>query len=128
MTHNEFVEEYYNIAKRALAFCKKARKEGLLSLEDDLDKEKINNRDIFEYGMTLAIDGYDQDYIETLLSNIIKQENDDCKRSIKNIQMRAVLMMQAGVNHRLMYHMLNSYTNLTLKEDEMKVLMEDLYE
>jgi flagellar motor component MotA len=67
MTHDEFVKNYYEIAKHALAFNKKAIKEGLLALEDQLDTEKINNRDIFEYGMQFVIDGIDLQTIDGIL-------------------------------------------------------------
>ena len=117
MTHEEFIEKYNAIAGRALAFNEKARREGMLSLEDDLDKEKVNNRDIFEYGMLIAIDGTDRDDIEFILSNIIEQEKDENLRRLKTIQKVAVLGIQSGINPRILFLLLNSLTGIPLNED-----------
>jgi flagellar motor component MotA len=120
MTRDEFVNNYTEIAKRALKYCEKARKEGLLSLEDDFDKAKINARDIFEYGMSFVVDGVDYELIEEILANIIKQEKDEDMIILKNIQKDAVLMIQAGTNPRLLCALLNSHTDITLQEDEIQ--------
>jgi flagellar motor component MotA len=118
VTQDEFIKEYYTIAGRALAFAKKARREGLLALEEEFDQEKINDRDIFEYGMRFVVDGTDKAIIEKILSNIIKQEKEENMHTLKTIQKEAVLMVQEGSNPRLLYALLNSYTGITLKEDE----------
>jgi flagellar motor component MotA len=57
MTHEEFVKKYIEFAARALKLSEKARREGLLALEEESDQEKIDNRDIFEYGLRFVIDG-----------------------------------------------------------------------
>jgi flagellar motor component MotA len=125
MTRDEFVDKYTEIAKRALKYSEKARREGLLSLEDDLDQAKINARDIFEYGMRLVIDGVDYELIEEILANIIKQEKDEDIIILKTIQKDAVLTIQAGTNPRLLCALLNSHTDITLQEDEITKTMED---
>jgi flagellar motor component MotA len=118
MNRDEFVKRYYEIAKRALAFSEKARKKGLLALEEESDQEKVNNRDIFEYGLRFVVDGTDAQIIEGILSNIIEQEKDESLKTLKNIQKEAVLQIQAGSNPRLLQAMLNSFTDLSLNEDE----------
>jgi flagellar motor component MotA len=118
MTRDEFVDKYTEIAKRALKYAEKARREGLLVLEDDLDQTKINARDIFEYGMRFVIDGVDSELIEGILTNIISQEKDEDMIRLKNIQKDAVLMIQAGSNPRWLCVVLNSHTDITLQEDE----------
>jgi len=125
MTHDEFVKNYYEIAKHALAFNKKAIKEGLLALEDQLDSEKINDRDIFEYGMQFVIDGHDQEIINPILSNIINQEKDEYMRILKNIQKEAVFSMQAGENPKILYQKMNSLTDINFKDDEMRKLLDE---
>jgi len=125
MTHDEFVKNYYEIAKRALAFNKKAIKEGLLALEDQLDTEKINNRDIFEYGMQFVIDGIDLPIIDEILSNIINQEKDEYNLILKNIQKEAVLSMQEGENTKILYQKMNSHTDIKLKDDEMRKILDE---
>jgi flagellar motor component MotA len=118
MTRDEFVTQYTYIAERALRYAKKARREGLLALEDELDREKIDERDIFEYGLQFVVDGTSAELIETILSNLIKQEKDEDIALLKTIQKQAVLMVQDGSNPGLLYAVLNSYTDLTLKKDE----------
>jgi flagellar motor component MotA len=74
MNRTEFVEKYQNIVKKVLQCSNKSRREGLLSLEDDLlDNEKADARDILEYGLRFVIDGIDPEIINEILSNIINQ-------------------------------------------------------
>jgi len=89
-------------------------------LEDETDREKIDDRDVFEYGIRFVIDGTDQEFIDKLLSNIINQEKDENMRTLKIIQKEAVLRIQEGMNPRQLYALLNSYTDLSLREDETK--------
>jgi flagellar motor component MotA len=127
MNREEFNEKYYAIAERALGFAAKARREGLLALEDEIDQEKENGRDIFEYGLRFVVDGYDAAIIGEILSNIINQEKDEQLRLLMTIQREAVLSIQTGLNARGMYALLNSHTGLSLLEDKMKEKMEELY-
>jgi flagellar motor component MotA len=125
MNHDEFVKKYYEIAGRALAFSEKARREGLLAVEDDLDPKKINDRDIFEYGLRFVVDGVDAYLISELLSNIIEQEKDETMKTLKEIQKNAVLSIQAGEHPRIIYAKLNSLTDIPLDKDEIRKSVED---
>jgi len=118
MNRDEFLKQYNDITSRALAFSEKARRGGLLEVEDDIDMEKADNRDIFEYGMRFVVDGTDTDLIRGILSNIIAQEKDENAHILKTIQQEVVLSIQAGDNPRILLYKLNSFTDLTLKEDE----------
>jgi flagellar motor component MotA len=118
MTHDEFVNKYTEIAGRALRYCEKSRRQGLLALEEETDQEKIDERDIFEYGLRFVIDGTDAKIVEKILSNIIKQEKDEDMAVLKNIQKEAVLGIQAGDSPGLLYAVLNSCTDITIKDDE----------
>jgi flagellar motor component MotA len=120
MNRDEFVKKYYDIARRAMEFSEKARREGLLALEGMFDHKKINDRDIFEYGIRFVIDGTDQGFIDKLLSNIVEQEKDENMRTLKTIQKEAVLRIQDGMNPRQLFALLNSYTDISLREDELK--------
>ena len=120
MNRDEFVKEYYGIARRAMEFSEKARREGLLALEEKFDHEKINNRDVFEYGIRFVIDGTDQGLVDKILSNIVNQEKDENMRTLKTIQKEAVLRIQDGMNPRQLFALINSYTDISLREDEMK--------
>ena len=118
MTQDEFSTEYYSIAERAITFSEKSRREGFLAMEEELNVEKADNRDIFEYGIRLVVDGWDSVIIEKILSNIIQQEKDEDLRRLKAMQKEAVLLVQVGVNTRVLCLALNSYAKLTLKEDK----------
>ena len=126
MNKAEFVEEYENIVKKALQCSNKARREGLLSLEDSLlDHEKANTRDIFEYGMRFVVDGLDAEIVYEILSNIINLEKDEQLRTLKNIQKKAVMGIQCGLNPRILYAILNSLTDMSLNEDKMHKLLDE---
>ena len=118
MNRIEFVEQYNSIVGKAMEYANKARREGLLALEEGLEKEKIEGRDIFDYGLRFVIDGTDASYISEILSNLINQEKDEQLRTLMNIQKRAVLSIQAGDNPRLIYPLLNSFTDIPLNEDK----------
>jgi chemotaxis protein MotA len=103
MPRDEFIKKYTDIVCHALHCHKKARTEGLLALEEELDQEKIDARDIFEYGLQFVVDGTEGEIIDKILSNIIKQEKDEDMRTLKTIQKEAVLMIQGGYNPRIFY-------------------------
>jgi flagellar motor component MotA len=117
MTNIEFENRYFDIAYRALECVKNCRKEGLLALEEAIDHEKKNERDIFEYGLQFVLDGVDHELIDKILSNIIQQEKDKDMYTLKMIQKEAVLSIQEGTNSYMMCALLNSYTDLTLTKD-----------
>ena len=128
MNRDEFVKRYYEVAKRALVLANKAWKVGLLELEDDIDLEKMEERDIFEYGLRFVVDGTDKDIIDRILSNIIRHEKDEYMIMLKNIQKEAVLTLSEGCNDRIMYTRLNSLTDISLKDDEVRMFLENLGE
>jgi flagellar motor component MotA len=124
MNRNDFVKMYENIVLRALYCSKKEHREGILALEEEIIEEKVEERDMFEYGLHFVIDGIDKKIIEKILSNIIKQETDEQMKIIKTIQKEAVLMLEEGLHPILLYALLNSYTDIALKDDEMKKIIE----
>ena len=123
MNRTEFVEQYAVLMKQVLALAEKARREGLLSLNSNCDPEKVSERSILEYGLSFVIDGTDASLIEKILSNIIAQEKDEYTRIYKTIQKEAVLEIQQGLNPRMLYFILNSLTDISLKDDEAYINM-----
>lgn len=117
MTKEEFVKAYIEFLDIALALEEKALREGLLSLEENLDEEKANARDIFHYGLRYVIDGTDTLIIEKILTNIVEQEKDEYLRKFKNIQKEAVIGIQLGFNPQIFYSLLNSYTDFAYKSE-----------
>jgi flagellar motor component MotA len=102
--------------KKAFAFSDKARREGLLALEDMCGKEIIEkfnnfqniellflteNPDVFEAGILLAVDRYKPEYIDEMLGRVIERENDPVKKNFLNAQKAAALSICAGDNSRI---------------------------
>ena len=125
MTRDEFEIAFYQVLERSFKVSEIARRKGLLAVEDVLDSEKISNRDIFEYGMQFVIDGTDSEFVDKLLSNIIKQEKDEDKALLMLMQKEAVLTIQYGTNTRLLMLLLNSYTNIPLCASKMQEYLGD---
>jgi flagellar motor component MotA len=123
MTYNSFVNSYNKVIERAMECSEKARCEGLLALEDIIDKEKVKDRDIFEYGLHFVIMGTAYDMIDKILSNIIEQEKDKYARRLKMIQKEAALKIQEGLNPSMIYALLNSYSPITIGEDKNNCLI-----
>ena len=125
MNRDEFIEAFYHVLERTIDLSMKARREGLLALEDMLDIEKADNRDIFEYGLRFVIDGTDREIIYDILFNIINQEKNENIRLIKKIQLEAILSMQAGDNPRITAYKLNSFTEIPLGDSRFQKLLEN---
>jgi hypothetical protein len=125
MERSEFEKAYLAIVRTAVENINVARTMGLLVLEERIDEEKAEQRDIFHYGMRFMVDGTNATFIDKLLSNIINQETDEDVKLLKNIQKEAVLRIQDGTSLRLFVSMLNSYVDNTLAQATWKDLEKD---
>jgi len=128
MTRDEFIKNYEDLARKAIGMSDKSRREGLLALENIIDPEKVKERDIFEYGIRFVVDGVDSAIINNILTNIIAQEKDEYTRKFKEIQKEAVLQIQSGVNYRILFAVINSFTDLSHTDETIKIFTEDLKE
>jgi len=115
MKREEFVQSYNQLMDWAAGMNTKARREGLLSLEGEL--ENIDD-EFLKRGMRLAVDGIAPEFIEKILSNLTAQEKDEYARIIKTMQKEAVMMIQGGIETLLMLNVLNSYTDIPFNIDE----------
>jgi flagellar motor component MotA len=111
--------------KRTLHYSEKARREGLLSLENFIDSDKVRNRDIFDYGLRFIVDGTEAELVDKTLSNIIKQEKDEQAVLLKTMQKEAVLGIQEGMNTRVLYYLLNSYTDMPVSDEEPEKIIKE---
>jgi flagellar motor component MotA len=129
MTRDEFIAEYYKVSARATYLSKKARSEGLLAIEDEIDSDRENQRDILEYGFRFMVDGTDASIIRDLLENVIRQEEDKYARRLMELKKEAVLSIQTGENPRITAFKLNSLTDLALMDDPIirKIIDEEDY-
>jgi predicted Zn-dependent peptidase len=114
MNENAFMEEYNAIFERALLFSLLSRSMGLASLNNSLNKEKYNERDIFEYGMRLVMDGRTPELIDKIVTNIINLETDTERKILKTIQKDAVLSIQQNVSPEELAWIMNSYVPIKL--------------
>jgi len=105
----KFTECLADIIKRAYQFTRKRKIEGLPVLENDLDANKLAQKDIFEFGIRLAADGVNSEYIEKILSNMIEQEKDEKIIRLKKMQKEAVLCIRDGITAYLLLNRLMSY-------------------
>jgi flagellar motor component MotA len=115
MDNNDFVKEYNALVERVLLLTEKAVCDGLLSIEEMIDEEKFIKRDIFEYGLTLVLDGCGCEFIDKLLTNIVELETDENKKLFKKIQKEAVLEIQMGTNPKTILLILSSYVNIDVE-------------
>ena len=99
----EFMERLVQIVQKTCIWYEKARLEGLLALADELDHKNVQSRDVFEYGIVLAIFRIDPEYINMILSNIIACEKNNDIRILKTIQKESVLSIQAGDAFQALY-------------------------
>jgi flagellar motor component MotA len=114
MNEKDFMEEYNAIFERSLIFSIISCFMGLVSLENLLDKEKYNQRDIFEYGMRLIMNGKGPELTDKIFTNLINLETDKEKKTLKNIQRDAVLAIQNGIPPEDLMCIMNSYVNIDL--------------
>jgi flagellar motor component MotA len=127
MTRDEFITEYHSVSAGALQLSKKARREGLLALEEMINHEKVKQRDILEFGLRFVVDGTDASVIRDILESIIDQEDDKYARKLMIIKEETVLSVQAGDNTRILAYKLNSFTSLSLEDDPImrEIMKED---
>ena len=125
MNYDEFIEAYFNLFGLALSVSEKARREGLLALEETLDSGRASNREIFEYGMQFVVDGTDAAIIDKILSRIISHEKDTYKALLKAIEKEAVLSIQAGDNPRILIHLMGSYVDIPFSDPRYEKILHD---
>ena len=118
MTRSKFIGKVAEIIRLSIAFSEKARREGLLAMEDELeDMDSEFDSGAFKQGLRFAVDGVDARIIDEYLSNKVAFEKDNYIRICKTIIKRAVLGIQAGENIRSLFYVLCSYAGLSMKEE-----------
>jgi len=105
--YEDFKKEFNRILERTRFISDKTLKEGMLCLDDYIDAEKLNQRDIMELGLKLTCNGMDALVIDRILSNIINLETNKKKIVLKTVQKNAVLAIHAGYDAKTIEMLLN---------------------
>ena len=124
MTYDEFRKEFFTFFKWAMASSEKARREGLLAIEEELEQIRPSKLGMVKTGMQLVVDGTDAGIIDKILSNMINQEKDEYAKTLQQIQKEAVLSIQNGDNPRITALLMNSYTDISLDDPEFKAIFQ----
>jgi flagellar motor component MotA len=114
MNEKDFMKEYDTIFERTIIFSIISGSMGLVSLKNLFNEEKYNQRDIFEYGIHMVLDGKAPELISKVLTNIIDLETDKERKTLKTIQKDAVLSIQQGISPNDLMWIINSYVNIDL--------------
>jgi flagellar motor component MotA len=117
--------EEIRFIKRAVALSEKARREGLLAFEADLDQKGIAARDVFEYGLLLIIGGVEAEYVEKILTMLISHETDPVQRHFAKAKQDAVLSIYAGENTRILTMKLLAYLDKSIADVVTEELLRD---
>ncbi len=110
-------EALISLIEELIGFSDKARKQGLLSLEDDLGMVKDP---FLKMGLQLIIDGTDPELVEEILERIIFFSNATTERVLEYCIMRTgVLGIQTGNNPHVLHHQLYAYIGMEFIEEYM---------
>jgi len=104
----DFPQMFASVVRIMVAFSEKARREGLLALEDelgDMDDEFLKN------GLRLVVDGTDGQVVDGIMSNGIRMEPDEDRCRLKTLIKEGVLSIQRGENTRILLHRLLSHAD-----------------
>ena len=119
---DEAEREEISFIKRAMELGEISRREGLLALEEHIDRNGIAACDVFEYGIVLSIDGWDAAIITKILDNLIAHETDPVKKNICQAKKEAVLLINDGVNPRILAYTLCAFFDEGIAEEISKLL------
>jgi len=109
LSYRCFCNSYYRLAETILYLSEKAGKEGLLSLEDDMDTFAGG---FFSLGMRLVIDGTDAEVIKHILLTTLEREHDYYRRTLMKVALEGFLSIRAWENHTTTAFRLASLVNI----------------
>ena len=93
ISYRSFCNHYYTLVETILRFSVKARREGILALEEELEDLPA---DIFKMGSRLLIDGTDGEIIREFFTLRIEREHDYYIKKLMEIAMEGILHIQSG--------------------------------
>jgi len=104
---NDFFEkEVERICIRLAKLSEKANKKGILSLKEDIDKERLSKKDLLETSLNMVISGKKHEIIEEYIDSWRKENCiADYEKILASITKVGVLCIQAGQNSTVEYRM-----------------------
>ena len=88
-----FCNSYYRLSETILRFQTKARREGLLAMEEDIEHL---TEGFFTDGIRLVVDGTDGEIIADILRIRMEREHDFYRKKLMEVAMQGILCIQAG--------------------------------
>jgi len=93
VSHRSFVSHYFKMIETLIRFSKKARREGLLALEDVI---KDLEGDLFKRGLRLIVDGAEAEVVRKILGAETEREHDHYRKKLMEIATEGVIGIRNG--------------------------------
>jgi len=95
---HEKEREEIRFIKRALEISEISRRKGHFGIEEHLDSGGIAARDVFEYGLSLIVEGWSRQATDKVLTMLISYENDPVRKNLALAKKEAIKMIYDGDN------------------------------
>ena len=109
MNQNEYFDAYNAIEIRAYMLAGKVRLHGLASLNADIDREQIMQKNPFDIGLQLICLEKDTETVAIIMDGFINLAKDPEQKTLNQITKEAILGIQSGINPGLLVKKLNSH-------------------
>jgi len=93
ISFRSFCNSYYKLVRIILRFSEKARREGLLALEDETEHLA---KYFFQQGIRMVVDGTDPETIRQILTTKMERENNFYRKKLMETALEGILYLQAG--------------------------------
>jgi flagellar motor component MotA len=131
VTIEEFQEKFYDTISIIQNAAERARRQGLLSLEEDIITEKILERDLYIVGIQFIVDGTDstivRKWFDLIIESSYSKTDNYYEWIIANTIADGVLMIQSGDNPRIISLMLEARCPQNLRTVKIKNLIDNIH-
>jgi Leucine-rich repeat (LRR) protein len=117
--------EEVRFIRRAIEISEMARREGWLEVEKHLDNDGISAKDVFEYGLPMAVDNWEYEEIDKELTLLIVRETDPVRKNLAMAKKHALKMIYEGYNTRILFMILAAYFDDDFMKEYMSEFLKD---
>jgi flagellar motor component MotA len=110
--------EEVRFIKRALKLHEIMEKEGLLALEKHLDQKAVASRDIYDFGLSLVIDGWDGPVIDKIIGTLIDRETDPVRKKFAEAKDAATTAIYCNDTLRNLYKVFCAFFDKSITHDK----------